>query len=204
MPSPQDQTGEKKLDSEVSEAEMEPEIDPYFLFEKNLELSKTVENDPYMQLEPPCSPTEMDSEDPEFWPALPPDVSKAVESEVPTVPVATPCRNTVQVEPLTPSTAESHGTGIVGSGNSFPGTHLEDASEETPIPGELRLSQNAIDLRMHRIMKVDSKGNSKVSEEIRKRFHSKKGKLHLQQLFQSCGYSSDRGVVVKLFPLFLH
>lgn len=218
MSRPQDGTDEKQLDAEVSEVEMELELDPYFLLEKELEVSETDETDEtylYLllrkQFESPCSPTEMDSEDPNTpkqpgvsksssGPVLSLAVSKAVEPEVqtvPTVPVATPCRSTARVADSTPSTTNS----------SPPGTHptydLEDDSQETPIPGQLRLSQNAIDLRMHRVMKVDSKGNSKVSEEIRKRFHSKKGKLDLQQLFQSCGYNADRGVVVKLFPLFL-
>lgn len=211
---PQDRTDEKGLDTEVSEVEMEQQLDPYFLLEKELELPETDEPDPYLllrkQLESPCSPTEMDSEDPKSpkqpkvsksssggGPAPFPAVSKAVESEVPAVPVATPCRSTARVANPTPSTANSSSRG------THPSLDLEDESQQTPIPGELRLSQNAIDLRMHRVMKVDSKGNSKVSEAIRKRFHSKKGKLHLQQLFQSVGYNADRGVVVKLFPLFL-
>ena len=60
------------------------------------------------------------------------------------------------------------------------------------MPGELRLSQNAINLRMHRATKIDARGNCKVGDEIRKQFHTKKGKLRLQQIFQSCGYNVDR------------
>ncbi|CAL1174058.1 unnamed protein product [Cladocopium goreaui] len=44
---------------------------------------------------------------------------------------------------------------------------------------------------MHRATKIDSRGNCKVGDEIRKQFHTKKGKLRLQQIFQSCGYNVD-------------
>jgi len=42
-------------------------------------------------------------------------------------------------------------------------------------------------------MKIDSKGNCRVSEKIREQFHSKKGKLRVQQLFQTCGYDVELG-----------
>ena len=98
--------------------------------------------------------------------------------------VATPCRSDVAGKPqASPSS--------VGTLSSTPGGgDGPDPSE--PIPGELRISQNAINLRMHRMMKVDAKGNSKVSSQIREQFHTKKGKLRLQQLFQSCGYHPER------------
>ena len=72
---------------------------------------------------------------------------------------------------------------------------------DRPIPGELRLSQNAINLRLHRAMRIDSKGNSKVSSQIRDQFHSKKGKLRIQQVFQSCGYDVDWGCQTFFHPL---
>ena len=87
----------------------------------------------------------------------------------------------------TPSSKETETPGSTETGT--PGA--TDLESERPTPGELRLSQNAIDLRMHRMFKIDSKGNSKVSTEIRKQWHSKKGKLRLQQLFQTCGYDTD-------------
>lgn len=98
--------------------------------------------------------------------------------------VATPCRNTPTVGGAYPGSTD------LGTPSSM--DSIGDKSVETPIPGELRLSENAINLRLHRVMKLDSKGNSRVGDEIRKQFHCKKGKLRLQQIFQSCGFNPDR------------
>ena len=130
--------------------------------------------------------------------------------------VATPCRSTAAVLPgksaVTPAIPEcghkhmstpsprhpapSPSDAVSPSGTDLP--DVGDLSAERPVPGELQLSQNAINLRIHRAMKIDTKGNSKVSEEIRKQFHSKKGKLRLMQVFQSCGFDTDRGLTKRM------
>lgn len=102
--------------------------------------------------------------------------------------VATPCRAGAK-----PSLSPQFSSGEDSKdalGVSSPASSSKDPYR--PVPGELRLSQNAINLRMHRAMKIDSRGNCKVGDEIRKQFHTKKGKLRLQQIFQSCGYNVDR------------
>ena len=183
-----------------------PEFDPYFMAEA-IECSPTeldspqaceVSEMPETQKVPdvptdPMHPT-IEIAEPQLEQVhhITPPSPKAAEVPNAPVPVATPCRATAGAAMSeTPKTNGSH------SVESTPASHLGapdlgDETQETPIPGELRLSQNAINLRMHRVMKVDSKGGSKVSEEIRNQFHSKKGKLRLQQLFQTVGFDSDR------------
>ena len=114
-----------------------------------------------------------------------------VSAEVPAQKVATPCRGA----PKQHDPPSSVGSGTPSDQNS-PSQEsevpsLDDTGAVKPIAGQIRLSENAINLRMHRLMKVDSKGNSKISAEIRKQYHTKKGKLRLQQIFQSCGYEPD-------------
>lgn len=128
------------------------------------------------------------------------DPKQAEPSLEATQVVPTPCRNSgnpPHAGPETPGSTERESpnpkdTETPGSKeDSTPGSVATDLGSERPTPGELRLSQNAINLRMHRMLKVDSKGNSKIGGEIRKQWHSKKGKLRLQQLFQTCGYDPD-------------
>ena len=133
--------------------------------------------------------------------AVAPSDPKPVEPSLEaTQVVPTPCRNaskSANAGPDTPvftdhESPDPKDTETPGSKEaSTPGSISTDLESERPTPGELRLSQNAVNLRMHRMMKVDSKGNSKVSTEIRKQWNSKKGKLRLQQLFQTCGYDPD-------------
>ena len=104
-------------------------------------------------------------------------------------PVATPCRSAQTGGVASPG---SRASGEVDVGTPSSVASIDDKSVEAPTPGELRLSQNAINLRLQRVMRVDSKGSCKVSEEIRKQFHCKKGKLRLQQIFQSCGFNPDK------------
>lgn len=129
--------------------------------------------------------------------------AKEVSTEVPARKLVTPCRATPkQHDP--PSSGVSGAPSVQSSpmGSGTPSSQrspipesemplLDDPNAAKPIPGQIRLTENAINLRMHRLMKVDSKGNSRVSAEIRKQYHNKKGKLRLQQIFQSCGYEPD-------------
>ena len=46
---------------------------------------------------------------------------------------------------------------------------------------------------MRRVMAPNVKGEYKVSAEIIKQWQNKRGRKSLQQLFQSCGFSPDRG-----------
>ena len=104
--------------------------------------------------------------------------------------VATPCRSAQTCGVASPGSSLQSGDGDLGTPSSV--ASVDDKSAERPIPGELRLSQNAINLRLQRVMKIDSKGSCRVTEEIRKQFHCKKGKLRLQQIFQSCGFNPDK------------
>jgi len=67
------------------------------------------------------------------------------------------------------------------------------SSAKQPEPGKIRLSQCAIDSRIRRVMTPNVKGEFKVSTEIIKQWQNKRGRKSLEQLFQSCGYSPDRG-----------
>ena len=102
--------------------------------------------------------------------------------------VATPCRTNDGLPPMaSPGEVEST------LANTPTESEVDSPDASRPVPGELRLSQNAINCRLHRVMKIDSKGNCRVSEKIREQFHSKKGKLRVQQLFQTCGYDVELG-----------
>lgn len=69
---------------------------------------------------------------------------------------------------------------------------INDPSAQAPKPGELRLSDGAIDARMRRIMKPNINGEFKVSAEIIQQWKcKKKGRKTLSQLFQSVGYDAD-------------
>lgn len=65
---------------------------------------------------------------------------------------------------------------------------------EGPKPGRIRISQCAIDSRMRRVMAPNVNGEFKVSTEIIKQWQTRKGRKSLEQLFQSCGYSPERGL----------
>ena len=127
--------------------------------------------------------------------------------------VATPCRGGgggVSTEPIQPPKQwETPSTATSQTPKSFtPTTPVEPVAPNKsptvptdqeddpnkPVPGELRLSQNAINLRLHRAFKHDSKGNCRVLDKIREQWTSRKGKgkLRIQQIFQSCGYDVDR------------
>lgn len=123
--------------------------------------------------------------------------------------VATPCRNTANLKQpsaaVTPAISEGSHVATPPPKHAAPSPSdvteppdVRDLLAERPVPGELQLSDNAINLRIHRAMKIDSKGNSRVSDEIRKQFHTKKGKLRLMQVFQSCGFDTDRGLTKRV------
>ena len=85
------------------------------------------------------------------------------------------------------------------------GDHLAsmgDPGALTPIAGEIRISQAAIDQRMRRIMTPNGKtGEYKVSDEIVKMYKDKKGgKAKLEKLFQSVGFDPQSFITeVELF-----
>lgn len=69
-----------------------------------------------------------------------------------------------------------------------------DAAAPKPVAGKLRLSQAAIDSRLRRVFTPNVKGEFKVSAEIVQQWKSRrKGRKGLEQLFQSVGFSPDRG-----------
>ena len=71
---------------------------------------------------------------------------------------------------------------------------IRDTKAPKPVAGELRLSQPAIDSRMRRVFTPNVKGEYKVSAEIVQQWKCRrKGRKSLQQLFQSVGFSADRG-----------
>ncbi|CAL1127598.1 unnamed protein product [Cladocopium goreaui] len=89
--------------------------------------------------------------------------------------MATPCRGA--------------GAGAQGEGVDIP---LQGHGVE-PTPGVLRLSENAINLRVRRVLQPNCKGEFKVSESIRKMYTDKRGggKDKLLQIFQSCGFDPE-------------
>lgn len=132
-----------------------------------------------------------------FAQATPPQVPVPVATppQVPE-PVATPCRSSAVV-----------GTGKMLEGNADIPTD-GDASAPAPVAGEIRLSDNAISLRLHRIMKPSAKtGEFRVAENIRKMYTDKKNKTKLVQLFQSCGFDTDRvcfvfgNIILRIFRI---
>lgn len=66
-----------------------------------------------------------------------------------------------------------------------------DTSAVKPRPGEIRISQEAINSRLRRVFTPNTRGQFKVSQEIIQQWKTKKGRKSLEQLFQSCGYDSD-------------
>ena len=70
---------------------------------------------------------------------------------------------------------------------------INDTKAKRPAPGVLRVSQQAIESRMRRVFTPNVKGEFKVSAEIVAQWRNKKSRKSLEQLFQSCGYSPDRG-----------
>ena len=71
---------------------------------------------------------------------------------------------------------------------------LGDQNAETPQPGALRISENAINLRLRRVLQPNPRtGEHRVSESIRKMYADKRGKGRnkILQVFQSCGFDAD-------------
>jgi len=62
---------------------------------------------------------------------------------------------------------------------------------ERPKPGQLRISQTAVEGRLRRLFTPNVSGEYKVSADIVKQWRTKKGKKNIQQLFQSCGFDPD-------------
>lgn len=75
---------------------------------------------------------------------------------------------------------------------------LNDPLASQPVPGEIRLSHQAMESRMRRVFAPNIQGQFKVSQEIIQMYRSKKGKKTLTQIFQSCGFNTDHGT--KKFP----
>ena len=99
--------------------------------------------------------------------------------------VATPCRSEASC-PQTPHEPAP------------PLDHLEiplDGDTKAPIPiaGELRLSENAVNLRMRRVFQPSIKtGEFRVAENIRKMYAEKRSRPKLLSILQSCGFDPDR------------
>ena len=99
--------------------------------------------------------------------------------------MATPCRSEASC-PQTPHEPAP------------PLDHLEiplDGDTKAPIPiaGELRLSENAVNLRMRRVFQPSIKtGEFRVAENIRKMYAEKRSRPKLLSIFQSCGFDPDR------------
>lgn len=75
----------------------------------------------------------------------------------------------------------------------------EPDDPDRPVPGKLRLSQEAIASRLRRVFTPNVRGEYKVSAEIVEQWRKKgKGRTSLEQLFQSCGFSRDRGSRITL------
>ena len=76
------------------------------------------------------------------------------------------------------------------SGSVIPDIH--DSRLPRPVPGEMRLSPDAMKARMRRLFEPNTKGQYKVSLEILKQYQSKgKSRHRLEQIFQSVGYCKD-------------
>ena len=70
--------------------------------------------------------------------------------------------------------------------------HLHIA--ESPTPGKLRISAEAVEARMRRVFTPNIRGEFKCSTEIVAQWRDKrKGRKTLQQVFQACGYNVDWG-----------
>lgn len=100
-----------------------------------------------------------------------------------TTPVATPCRS---------SEAASKEPVAAGGLQEIP---LLGEAATAPKVGELRLSENAINLRLRRVFQPNTRtGQFRVADNIRNLYHDKKnknGREKLLQIFQSCGFDSD-------------
>lgn len=70
---------------------------------------------------------------------------------------------------------------------------LGDVTAEAPKQGEIRLSEIAINSRLKRLFQPNTKGEYRVPMEIVKQWQKKgKSRRSLEQVFQSCGFNSDR------------
>ena len=88
---------------------------------------------------------------------------------------------------LTPGSGESE----LGGQESVP----------DPVPGKLRISQQALDARMRRMMKPTAYGTSKVPDELISMWKKKgKERKSLEKLFQSVGF--DKVCHAKTFEIF--
>lgn len=71
-----------------------------------------------------------------------------------------------------------------------------DKSVPQPVPGAIRISEQAMQARMRRLMQPSINGTFKVSEEIVKKWKSRgKARTSLESLFQSVGFNKDMGWV---------
>lgn len=74
---------------------------------------------------------------------------------------------------------------------------IGDKSVQSPQPGVVRLSPEAVDGRLRRVFAPNAKGEFKVSQEIVAQWKTRKGRKSLAQLFQTCGFNSDWGWDIK-------
>lgn len=83
--------------------------------------------------------------------------------------------------------------GSRGSASDIP--DIGDKSAKAPTPGVSRISAEAVNARLRRVMEPNIRGEYKVSAEIVAQWkNKKKGRKGLEQLFQSCGFDVDWGV----------
>lgn len=152
-------------------------------------------------------------------PSKPAEVPPKVPAEV---PVATPCRSKVVAPSPSPPASEQtitpsghrgartlRQTPDEGSSYSTPRSvtppvahaksevtipEMGDKTVDSPVAGELRLSEAAVDARLRRLMRPNAHGQFKVSLDIRNQFFCKgKAKKNLLSLFQACGFDTDSG-----------
>lgn len=70
---------------------------------------------------------------------------------------------------------------------------LGDQRAQVPVPGQMRVSETAVNSRLKRVFAPNIKGEYKVPMEIVRQWQKKggKGKKNLHQIFQSCGFNPD-------------
>ena len=122
-------------------------------------------------------------------------VHEGVESDLPAASCSGKATRSVGPAANPSPTAPSECLSATDTSPATPATDIpdeDDSQASRPEAGALRLSKEAIDMRLRRIMTPNSKGEYQVSPEVLKRYHSKKGKGTLRQLFQSCGWDKER------------
>ena len=78
---------------------------------------------------------------------------------------------------------------------------LSDGSAETPKPGQMRLSPEAVEGRLRRVFQPNCKGEYKVSLDIVQQWKNRKTRKPLEQLFQRCGFNPDMGFKMVHSPM---